>query len=114
MGGTYRDRVRAHLKNPRRARPSDARRIGGREGVGGRARARSAARSGLAARDERASDARAEAPAARRSQPARVFEMRSSPTDDGGEASTELEAGRMPFLQHLAELRDRLRNAAIC
>jgi len=26
---------------------------------------------------------------------------------------TELEAGRMPFLQHLAELRDRVRNAAI-
>jgi sec-independent protein translocase protein TatC len=26
---------------------------------------------------------------------------------------SELEAGRMPFLQHLAELRDRVRNAAI-
>jgi sec-independent protein translocase protein TatC len=26
---------------------------------------------------------------------------------------TELEAGRMPFLQHLVELRDRVRNAAI-
>ena len=26
----------------------------------------------------------------------------------------ELESGRMPFLRHLVELRDRLRNAAIC
>src|SRR5512135_2037158 len=26
---------------------------------------------------------------------------------------SELEAGRMPFLQHLAELRDRVRNDAI-
>ena len=35
--------------------------------------------------------------------------------DDAGEApdERELEAGRMPFLQHLAELRDRVRNAAI-
>jgi sec-independent protein translocase protein TatC len=31
------------------------------------------------------------------------------PEDDGA----ELEAGRMPFLRHLAELRDRVRNAAI-
>src|ERR1041385_8607617 len=28
-------------------------------------------------------------------------------------ADAELEGGRMPFLQHLAELRDRVRNAAI-
>jgi sec-independent protein translocase protein TatC len=36
--------------------------------------------------------------------------------DDGGERDpkeAELEAGRMPFLSHLRELRDRVRNAAI-
>jgi sec-independent protein translocase protein TatC len=35
-------------------------------------------------------------------------------TEDPEQANqAELEAGRMPFLQHLAELRDRVRNAAI-
>ena len=35
-------------------------------------------------------------------------------TEDGEpQADDELEAGRMPFLSHLAELRDRVRNAAI-
>jgi sec-independent protein translocase protein TatC len=33
--------------------------------------------------------------------------------DDPEKDPAELEKGRMPFLQHLAELRDRLRNAAI-
>jgi sec-independent protein translocase protein TatC len=38
------------------------------------------------------------------------------PDDDDGvaaDAEAELEGGRMPFLSHLAELRDRVRNAAI-
>ena len=35
-------------------------------------------------------------------------------TDEGEpEQDSELESGRMPFLSHLAELRDRVRNAAI-
>src|SRR5262245_487030 len=36
-------------------------------------------------------------------------------TTDEGEptTNTELDGGRMPFLSHLAELRDRVRNAAI-
>jgi sec-independent protein translocase protein TatC len=36
--------------------------------------------------------------------------------DDNDERNreAELEGGRMPFLSHLAELRDRVRNAAIC
>jgi sec-independent protein translocase protein TatC len=33
--------------------------------------------------------------------------------DEAPADGAELEAGRMPFLQHLAELRDRVRNAAI-
>jgi sec-independent protein translocase protein TatC len=33
--------------------------------------------------------------------------------DDNEPAATELESGRMPFLSHLSELRDRVRNAAI-
>src|SRR5580765_111522 len=33
--------------------------------------------------------------------------------DDDKKNPAELESGRMPFLQHLAELRDRVRNAAI-
>ena len=33
--------------------------------------------------------------------------------DDHGNADAELEDGRMPFLAHLRELRDRVRNAAI-
>jgi sec-independent protein translocase protein TatC len=37
------------------------------------------------------------------------------PVDDGAEVNkeAELEGGRMPFLSHLTELRDRVRNAAI-
>src|SRR5262245_2567609 len=38
---------------------------------------------------------------------------RSKEELDQDERDKELEGGRMPFLQHLAELRDRLRNAAI-
>jgi sec-independent protein translocase protein TatC len=34
-------------------------------------------------------------------------------TDEGEAGEDELESGRMPFLSHLAELRDRVRNAAI-
>jgi sec-independent protein translocase protein TatC len=34
--------------------------------------------------------------------------------DDDEPDESELEGGRMPFLAHLAELRDRVRNAAIC
>lgn len=37
--------------------------------------------------------------------------QREAGTETAGE--DELEGGRMPFLQHLAELRDRVRNAAI-
>jgi len=33
--------------------------------------------------------------------------------DDEEKKEAELEGGRMPFLSHLVELRDRLRNAAI-
>jgi len=33
--------------------------------------------------------------------------------DDEPEGSSELESGRMPFLEHLRELRDRVRNAAL-
>ncbi|HEU4728767.1 MAG TPA: twin-arginine translocase subunit TatC [Kofleriaceae bacterium] len=38
------------------------------------------------------------------------------PSDEATEADrdAELEGGRMPFLSHLAELRDRVRNAALC
>ena len=32
---------------------------------------------------------------------------------DVDDSESELEGGRMPFLSHLAELRDRVRNAAI-
>src|SRR5262245_21564166 len=34
-------------------------------------------------------------------------------TEEAAEATDELESGRMPFLEHLRELRDRMRNAAI-
>jgi len=42
-----------------------------------------------------------------------------APTSDEGDdeepnREAELEGGRMPFFSHLAELRDRVRNAAIC
>jgi sec-independent protein translocase protein TatC len=36
-----------------------------------------------------------------------------SPEDEERSREAELEAGRMPFLSHLAELRDRVRNAAL-
>jgi sec-independent protein translocase protein TatC len=35
------------------------------------------------------------------------------PDDDEARREAELEGGRMPFMSHLAELRDRVRNAAI-
>jgi sec-independent protein translocase protein TatC len=35
-------------------------------------------------------------------------------TEVAPDRSAELEGGRMPFLSHLADLRDRVRNAAIC
>ena len=38
---------------------------------------------------------------------------RSREEQEQAERDKELEGGRMPFLQHLVELRDRLRNAAI-
>jgi len=47
---------------------------------------------------------------------ARPKPARSDDDDDGDEAGkdeSELEGGRMPFLQHLAELRTRIRNAAV-
>src|ERR1041385_6299259 len=59
---------RAHLENQRRARPSDARRSA--------AHARSAGTSVVDLREERASDVRRDPPAARRSQPTMVLEMR--------------------------------------
>src|SRR5262245_3522419 len=62
-------RARAHLKNPREARPSGGRRIAAHPGGAATPRAE--------ARGERASEVRREAPAPRWSQPARVFEMRS-------------------------------------
>jgi len=43
-----------------------------------------------------------------------MAEPARSPEDkEQAEREKELESGRMPFLQHLVELRDRLRNAAI-
>jgi len=39
--------------------------------------------------------------------------VRAQTPDDEPSHDAELEAGRMPFLSHLAELRDRVRNAAI-
>lgn len=36
------------------------------------------------------------------------------PDDEEAEAPAELEESRMPFLAHLRELRDRVRNAALC
>ena len=39
--------------------------------------------------------------------------MADQAVDDPEAKEAELEAGRMPFLQHLGELRDRVRNAAI-
>jgi len=39
--------------------------------------------------------------------------MAESARDPDGKDDSELEGGRMPFLQHLVELRDRVRNAAI-
>src|ERR1041384_6440405 len=62
---------RAHLKNQRRARPSDATRSA--------APARSAGTSVVDLREERASDVRRDPPAARRSQPAMVLAMRPRP-----------------------------------
>ncbi|NVB77842.1 MAG: twin-arginine translocase subunit TatC [Kofleriaceae bacterium] len=38
---------------------------------------------------------------------------RDDDDDDQGSRDAELEGGRMPFLSHLAELRDRVRNAAL-
>lgn len=39
--------------------------------------------------------------------------MASAEVDAEANREAELEAGRMPFMQHLGELRDRVRNAAI-
>src|SRR5262245_36780864 len=43
--------------------------------------------------------------------PARATTQEGEP--EGTEGNDELASGRMPFLSHLAELRDRVRNAAI-
>jgi sec-independent protein translocase protein TatC len=37
-----------------------------------------------------------------------------APVEDVDDAKSDLEESRMPFLSHLRELRDRVRNAAIC
>jgi sec-independent protein translocase protein TatC len=42
-----------------------------------------------------------------------VKPARATTQDGEPEATDELESGRMPFLSHLTELRDRVRNAAI-
>src|SRR5262245_59743815 len=59
-------------------------------------------------------------PASRRSRPsasmAERATVKAAETDPGAAEQAkeaDLEGGRMPFMQHLGELRDRVRNAAI-